>query len=204
MLAVSGAGLVDVEFAHFDVGEAVEEGFTTYDDRPDFKTERDVIPTAGCITVVSRVQDHGARVVLALSDSPGPPAQGWELLGALSYRPVYGGRMEVWGPTSGPAVPTAWAVHLWGRAIAPGEPVLELDPGSTYRVQVWAHGRGESAERFDAALREGGDAPYEGLESYVIVFTPAGRQEPPRPQSSATRLERSTARHGKIPLNMRG
>ncbi|WP_158939434.1 hypothetical protein [Streptomyces sp. NRRL S-87] len=202
---MSGAGVVDVEFAHFDVGEAAEEGFEPNGELPDFDAGRDVIPSAGCLTIVSRVQDHEACVALALSDSPGTPAgEGWELLDSLSYRPVYGGRLEVWGPTSGAASPAASPMVVWGQAVAPGEPVLELDPGRTYGVQVWAQGRHDAAERFDAALRAGADALHQGLEAYVIVFTPDGHQEAPRPRPALTRRERSVARHGEPPLNMRG
>ncbi|MFJ5546309.1 hypothetical protein [Streptomyces sp. NPDC093225] len=187
------------------MGEAVVEGFEPYEEGPDFTSERVVLSSAGCIRIVSRVQDHEARVALALSESPGVPGgEGWELLDSVSYRPVYGGLLEVWGPTSGAASPAASPMEVWGQAVAPGEPVLELDPGSTYRVQVWAKGRHDSAERFDAALRAGTDAPQQGLESYVIVFTSDGDQESPRPRPATTRLERSTARLGKPPLNMRG
>ncbi|MGW1764319.1 hypothetical protein ACWCQL_09585 [Streptomyces sp. NPDC002073] len=203
MVEVGSAGAVGVEYSHFDVGEEWEAGFEQRDGKPDFASGRPVLVTAGSVMVVSRVQDHEAVVVLAVSDGAVVPAgEGWDFLGSVEYRPVYGGRMGVWGPTSGPAVSAADPVEVFGRRAVPGEPFLVLDPGVVYEVRVWARGRGTSAERFDAALDGDGDVPASGLEAYALLFVPAGRQEVPVRAAVQSRLRRLAA-GDKPPLNMR-
>ncbi|MGG8409069.1 hypothetical protein ACM614_21970 [Streptomyces sp. 12297] len=150
MVEVGSAGAVGVEYSHFDVGEEWEAGFEQRDGKPDFASGRPVLVTAGSVTVVSRVQDHEAVVVLAVSDGAVVPAgEGWDFLGSVEYRPVYGGRMGVWGPTSGPAVSAADPVEVFGRRAVPGEPFLVLDPGVVYEVRC---GRGAGGRRRSGSM----------------------------------------------------
>ncbi|MFM9607420.1 hypothetical protein DF268_06250 [Streptomyces sp. V2] len=74
---------------------------------------------------------------------------------------------------------------------------MALDPARTYAVQVWAQGREDSRERYEASAP--GEA-LDGYETYAIVFAPSGAQEPPRPAPPQDRL---AGKYAKPPLNMR-
>ncbi|MEH0580371.1 hypothetical protein [Streptomyces sp. B21-108] len=68
---------------------------------------------------------------------------------------------------------------------------------------MWAQGRADSRERFEAASQRGEDVLHDWFEAYAIVFTPTGRQTPPVPAAPVSRREQLAARHGKPPLGMR-
>ncbi|MDX3388213.1 hypothetical protein PV682_43275 [Streptomyces niveiscabiei] len=92
-------------------------------------------------------------------------------------------------------------MEVFGQLAEPGEPALALDPSRTYAVQVWAQGREDSRERYEASAP--GDALADGYETYAIVFTLSGAQAPPRPAPTQDRRERLAAKYAKPPLNMR-
>jgi hypothetical protein len=154
--------------------ERVEDGFERLDEEPDFASGRPVLLTPGQLTVCSCVQSHYAPVAL-ISTGPdeGLPelGEGWALLDTVEYRPVYGGRMELWGCTTGPSNP---AVHL------------NVPTSRTHTVRVYAKGREDANQRFVESLGRD-EVLHEGLEEYVIVFTPAGWQEPPQPDEELLR-----------------
>lgn len=209
MAQISRAGAVNIEYSHFPVGELWEPGFERKDDTPDPHTSESkaVVVAPGRIIVRSQVQQHTAPVVLALDDQQGQqgqaPGAGWELLASVAYRPVYTGRMAAFDTTAGPARSADEPVRVFGQQVSPGEPTLDLDPSHTYDVQVWTQGRSDSRERFDEAL-PGADAERaSGFESYLIVFTPSGTQEPPSPATRESRRDRLTRTHGRPPLNSR-
>lgn len=201
---ISQAGAVIIEYSQFPVGELWEPGFERRDDRPDFQTSEAVIVVPGRIIVRSRVQEHTAPVVLALSSQHGQaPGAGWELLASVAYRPVYTGRMAALGTTNGPAWKVGEAVRVFGQQVEPGEPTIDLDPSHTYDMQVWAQGRSDSRERFDDAAPGTDTEGASGLEAYLIVFTASGTQEPPSPAAPESRRDRLARTHGKPPLNAR-
>ncbi|WLW54261.1 hypothetical protein [Streptomyces sp. YU58] len=201
---ISQAGAVRIEYSHFPVGELWEPGFEQGDDRPDFRTSEAVVAVPGRIIVRSRVQVHTAPVVLALSSRHDQaPGDGWELLASVAYRPVYAGRMAAFDTMNGLAQSAGEAVGVFGRQVAPGEPSIELDPSHTYDVRVWAQGRSDSRERFDAAAPGADTEGAPALEAYLIVFAPSGTQEPPVRATRESRRERLIRMHGKPPLNLR-
>ena len=201
---ISRVGAVDIEYSHFPVGELWESGFERREAKPDFRTEEPVVVVPGQIVVTTRVQEHRAPVVLAVNDradeAPGPA---WVLLTSVDYQPIYTGRMAAFDTMNGTAGGATAPVEVFGRHAEPGEPIVDLDPARTYRVQVWAQGRADARERFDSAAqreeRDGADV----FESYVIVFVPSGTQEPPQPVRVESRRERLARQHGKPPLNTR-
>lgn len=204
MAQISQAGAVNIEYSHFPVGELWEPGFERRDDTPDPPADEAVVVAPGRIIVRSRVQEHTAPVVLALGNQQGQaPGAGWELLASVAYRPVYTGRMAAFDTTNGPARSADEPVRVFGQQVTPGKPTINLDPSHTYDVQVWAQGRSDSRERFDEAL-PGADAERaSGFESYLIVFTPSGTQEPPSPATRESRRDRLTRTYGRPPLNSR-
>ncbi|MGC9538338.1 hypothetical protein [Streptomyces sp. UG1] len=200
---ISPAGAVNIEYSHFSIGELWEPGFERRDVRPDFQTSEAVV-VPGRIIVRSRVQEHTARVVLALGGQHGQvPGAGWELLASVAYQPVYTGRVAAFDTTNGQARSAGEAVRVFGQQVDPGEPTIELDPSRTYDVQVWAQGRSDSRERFDAAAPGADTEGFSGLETYLIVFTPSGTQEPLPPAVPESRRDRLARTHGKPPLNSR-
>ncbi|MCF4136518.1 hypothetical protein L1856_05885 [Streptomyces sp. Tue 6430] len=204
MSEISHAGDVSVTYSHFPIGEVWEPGFEREESKPDFQTDKSVIVLPGQIIVRTRVQEHTAPVVLALShrqdDTPG---ENWALLASEHYRPVYTGRMAAFDTTNGPAQPASAPIEVFDQLSEPGEASLALDPSHTYEVQVWAQGRADSRERFEAASKRDENGLHGSYEAYTIVFTPSGRQTPPAPARQASRREQLTARHGKPPLGMR-
>jgi hypothetical protein len=201
---ISQAGAVSIEYSHFPVGELWEPGFERRDDRPDFQTSEAVVVAPGRIVVRSRVQEHTAPVVLALSGQQGQaPGAGWELLASVAYHPDYTGRMAAFDTTNGPARSASTAVRVFGQQVAPGEPTIDLDPSHTYDVQVWAQGRSDSRERFEDAAPGADTEDASALEAYLIVFTPSGTQEPPSRSAPESRRDRLARSHGKPPLNAR-
>ncbi|MGW2382756.1 hypothetical protein [Streptomyces sp. NPDC001658] len=152
----------------------------------------------------SRVQVHTAPVVLALSSRHDQaPGDGWELLASVAYRPVHAGRMAAFDTMNGLAGSAGEAVGVFGRQAVPGAPAIELDPSRTYDVRVWAQGRSDSRERFDAAAPGADTERAPALEAYLIVFAPSGTQEPPVPAVRESRHDRLTRIHGRSPLNSR-
>ncbi|KUO04638.1 hypothetical protein [Streptomyces caeruleatus] len=201
---ISQAGAVNIEYSHFPIGELWEPGFERRDDRPDFQTSEAVMATPGRIIVRSRVQEHTAHVVLALSGQQDQaPGAGWELLASVTYHPVYTGRMAAFDTTNGQARSANKPVRAFGQQVAPGEPTIELDPSHTYDVQVWAQGRSDSRERFEDGAPGADTEDASELEAYLIVFTPSGAQEPPSQAAPESRRDRLASRHGKPPLNAR-
>ncbi|MET7737734.1 hypothetical protein ABZT02_41515 [Streptomyces sp. NPDC005402] len=204
MPEISQVGAVNIEHGHFPVGEMWEPGFERREDEPDFQTDAPVIVVPGQVIVTSRVQEHAAPVVVAVrdqeDDAPGP---GWTLVASVDYRPVYTGRMAVLDSLNGPAGPAAGSLEVFGQRAEPGEPFVQLDPARTYRAQVWAQGRSDSRERFDAAIRREEQGGQDGFETYLIAFIPSGMQEPPVPAAGESRRDRLARQHGRPPLNMR-
>ncbi|MFH8612533.1 hypothetical protein ACH4D5_34150 [Streptomyces sp. NPDC018029] len=178
-------GIIDIDYSHFYVTERLEHGFESLAEESDFAGGRPVLLTPGQLTVCSCVQSHYAPVALI---STGPDeslpelGEGWALLDTVEYQPVYGGRMELWGCTTGPSNP---AVHL------------NVPTSHTHTVRVYAKGREDADQRFVESL-DRDEVLHEGLEEYVIVFTPAGWQEPPQPDEELLRdsflLDPSTGR----------
>ncbi|MFC8130196.1 hypothetical protein [Streptomyces sp. NPDC057302] len=182
MQRMSRAGIVDIEYSHFSVGEIPGDGFDLVDAEVDFQTDRPVIVVPGLVVVISRVQAHYAPVVLALSHGQDAvPGEGWQLVDTVSYTPVYAGLMAVYDTMNGISSPSDAPLVLFGQSAEPGEPVVELDPGWTYRVQVWAQGRDTSRERHEAAMAREEWGASEGFEAYAVVFFPASEQEAPEP-----------------------
>jgi hypothetical protein len=188
------SGVVSIEYSHFDVGERVERGFDGSTESPDFRTDAPVILTPGTLTIVSNVQSHDAWVTLMLSDTePVQQTDQWQQLGTWTYRPVYGGRMAVSGPTTGPAAPAMGWIS-GGRG---DDRSLRLDPGTVHTVHVYARGREDSRARYEAAMEREEWGTHTGFEDYVVVFVPAGRQRKPEPRLEVprrgTRLRNSGA-----------
>ncbi|MET8983175.1 hypothetical protein ABZX85_47145 [Streptomyces sp. NPDC004539] len=204
MSEISDAGAVRVEYSYFPVGELWEPGFERHDSGFDLAADDAVLTVPGQIVVRTRVQDHTAPVVLTLSqrqvESPG---EGWVLVGSVPYRPVYTGRMSAFDTTNGPAGPSREPVEVFGRLTEPGEPALVLDPSRIYAVQVWAFGREDSRERYEAAVPDDQGGLADQYETYVIAFSPSGVQELPRSAQTQDRRGRLAAKYGKPPLNMR-
>ncbi|MEU9208055.1 hypothetical protein AB0D27_08915 [Streptomyces sp. NPDC048415] len=204
MAQISRAGAVNVEYSHFPVGELWEAGFERREGKPDFQAEEPVVVVPGQIVVTSRVQEHSAPVVLVVSDradeAPGPA---WVLVTSVAYQPIYTGRMAAFDTMNGPAGGAVAPIEVFGRQAEPGEPLVDLDPARTYRVQVWAQGRADARERFDSAVQREERDSFDVFESYVIVFVPSGTQEPPQPAPVESRRDRLARQHGKPPLNMR-
>lgn len=187
MQSMSRAGLVDIEYSHFYVGEICEEGFDPVDTEVDFQTDRSAIAVPGRVVVISRVQAHRAPVVLAISRSEdAAPGKAWHLTETVEYRPVYAGRMAVCDTMNGISSPADTPAAVFGTFAEPGEPIIELDPAQTYCVQVWAHGRDTSRERHEAAMAREEWGAYEGFEAYAVVFVPAEGQEAPEPPREET------------------
>ncbi|MEU0008024.1 hypothetical protein ABZ079_28105 [Streptomyces sp. NPDC006314] len=169
------SGVVGIEYSHFYIAERIEEGFESVDDLPDFHTDEPVIVTPGRLTVVSRVQAHDAWVTLMAAEAePEQRTEQWQSLGSWLYRPIYGGRMGISGPTTGPATPAmGWLPGDQGFA-----PTLTLHPATIYRVHVYARGREDSRARYEAAMARKEWGLSEGFEDYVAIFIPAGEQAP--------------------------
>lgn len=201
---MSQAGAVNIEHSHFPIGELWEPGFERRADGPDFQPSEAVAVAPGRIIVRSRVHEHTAPVVLALSGQQGQsPGVGWVLLASVPYQPVYTGRMAAFDTMNGQARSASEAVRMFGQQVDPGEPTIDLDPSHTYDVQVWAQGRCDSRERFEDAVPGAGTEAASGLEAYLIVFTPSGSQEPPAPAARESRRDRLARTYGKPPLNAR-
>ncbi|MFD9907648.1 hypothetical protein [Streptomyces sp. NPDC059063] len=157
------SGVVTIDYGHFSVDERLEEGFDDVQGEVSFRRAKPVIVTSGRIVITSQVQSHDAPVTLVLSDTDARPphlGEDWHSLGRIRYRPVYGGVMEVWGCTTGPATPRV---------------ALALAPDRTYTVHAYAKGRESSAERFAELLERGVYDVSEGFEEYTVVFSPVGR-----------------------------
>ncbi|MDX2763585.1 hypothetical protein [Streptomyces europaeiscabiei] len=166
--------IMDIDYGHFYVTERVEGGFERLDGEPDFVSGRPVLLTPGQVTVVSCVQSHNAPVTLIGTESEEDLpelGEGWALLDTVEYRPLYGGRMELWGCTTGQSKPS---VHL------------DLPTSRTHLVRVYAKGREDADQRFVESLGKH-EVLHEGLEEYAIVFTPTGWQEPPQPDEELLR-----------------
>ncbi|GAA0617322.1 hypothetical protein [Streptomyces crystallinus] len=172
------SGVVSIAYSHFYVSEHAEPGFEQAANEPDFWTDEPVILTPGQLTIVSNVQSHDAWVTLILSDEePAQQSEEWQLLGSWAYAPVYGGRMGLSGPTTGPARPAMdWLSGEQGGRLS-----LLLDPSTVYTVRVYARGRQDSRARHQKAMDREQWGAHEGFEDYVVVFTPAGRQAKPQP-----------------------
>ncbi|MGQ4362596.1 hypothetical protein [Streptomyces sp. SAS_272] len=202
MSEISHAGAVSVEYGHFPVGELWEPGFERKESKPDFGSDKPVIVGPGQIVIRTSMQEHTALVGLALShrqgEAPGPP---WTLLAAEHYRPVYTGRMAPFDTMNGPAKPAEAPIGAFGRLSEPGDASLALDPSRIYDVHVWAQGRADSRDRFEADSKQ--DANSNWYEAYAVVFAPSGKQTPPAPAPRVSRREQLTARHGKPPLGVR-
>jgi hypothetical protein len=172
------SGVVGIAYSHFYVSEYVKPGFDNSTQAPDFRTDAPVILTPGRLTIVSQVQAHDAWVTLMLSDAePVPQTRQWQLLGTWRYPPMYGGRMGISGPTTGPARPAMGWIS-GGRG---DDRSLALDPSVVYTVHVYARGRQDSRVRFEAAVEREQWGTHEGYEDYVLVFVPAGHQPKPQP-----------------------
>ncbi|MHA4815402.1 hypothetical protein ACXZ65_13725 [Streptomyces aculeolatus] len=167
-------GIIDIDYGQFYITERVESGFERLDEPLDFTSGRPVLLTPGQVTVVSCVQSHYAPVAL-ISTGPGEAlpefGEGWVLVDTVEYRPLYGGRMELWGCTTGPSDPP---VHL------------HVTTSRTHTVRVYAQGREDADRRFVEGLGKD-EVLNEGLEEYALVFAPAGWQEPPRPDEELLR-----------------
>ncbi|MDT0343627.1 hypothetical protein [Streptomyces litchfieldiae] len=149
-------GTVAIEYRHFCVTEG---GPGT--EAADFRSERPVILSHGRITVTTRVQEQRAPVTVRVVRRHTPP-EGWAHLGTVTYRPVHRGVVTVCDTMNGPAMDD-----------------LRIDPATVYGVHVYAKGRADSRERFDACLDRGEYGVRDGFEEYLIVFVPSGSQEPP-------------------------
>jgi hypothetical protein len=172
------SGVVSIAYSHFYVSEHVEPGFDSTTEAPDFRTDAPVIRTPGRLTIVSHVQSHDAWVTLMLSEAePAQQAEQWQLLGTWPYPPVYGGRMGIADPTTGPAMPAMG----WLSGGQGDDRWLTLDPSTVYTVHVYARGRQDSRVRYEAAMEREEWGTHEGFEDYVVVFIPAGHQPHPRP-----------------------
>ncbi|MGW2636948.1 hypothetical protein [Streptomyces sp. NPDC001348] len=172
------SGVVSIAYSHFYISERVEAGFVNATRAPDFRTDESVILTPGRLTVVSQVQSHDAWVTLMLTDAePVRQTEHWQVLGTWSYRPFYGGRMGMSGPTTGPAMPA----RGWLSGGQDNDLSLALDPATVYTVHVYARGRQNSRARYEAAMEREEWSAHEGYEDYVVVFIPAGHQTKPRP-----------------------
>ncbi|MEV8413967.1 hypothetical protein AB0P45_10195 [Streptomyces niveus] len=172
------SGVVSIAYSHFYISERVEPGFDNVTQAPDFRTNDPVILTPGQLTIVSRVQAHDAWVTLMLTDAePVQQTEQWQLLGTWSYPPMYGGRMGISGPTTGPAMPAMG----WLSGGQDDDRSLALHPATVYTVHVYARGRQDSRARCEAAMEREEWGRREGREDYVVVFIPAGHQTKPRP-----------------------
>ncbi|MEV7526796.1 hypothetical protein [Streptomyces sp. NPDC091371] len=167
------SGVVSIEYSHFHISEHIETALEGVDQIPDFRTDEPVIITPGQLTIVSRVQSHDAWVTLILTDvAPVQQPEQWQLLGMRPYQPVSGGRMGIFGPTTGPAAPAAgWLTGGHGD-----DQALQLDPATIYTVHVYAKGRQDSRARHEAAMAREEWGLHEGFEDYVAAFIPTGQQ----------------------------
>ncbi|MFZ3494772.1 hypothetical protein ACODT5_16400 [Streptomyces sp. 5.8] len=171
------SGVVSIEYSHFYINEHIETVLEGIDQTPDFRTDEPVIGTPGQLTIVSCVQSHDAWVTLMLTETePVQQSTQWQLLGTWPYLPISGGRMSMYGPTTGPAAPAAgWLTGSQGHV-----PALQLDPTTIYTVHVYAKGRQDSRARHEAAMAREEWGLHEGFEDYVAVFIPTGQQVSPR------------------------
>ncbi|WJV47521.1 hypothetical protein [Streptomyces flavofungini] len=179
--------MISIDYRQFYVIEEPDSDFDVPRADRDFASGNPVLVTPGEITICSEVQWHYAPVTLcrASADVGLPPlADQWALLDSVEYRPVYHGGMRVLGCTTGPATP---------------EVRLELSPGRTYTVHVYAKGREDAHARWEEYLaddvseddKEAEDDDSEDgefddfheqvFEEYLIVFVPLGYQEAPQP-----------------------
>ncbi|MEV0115278.1 hypothetical protein AB0H77_18835 [Streptomyces sp. NPDC050844] len=71
-----------------------------------------------------------------------------------------------------------------------------------YEVKVYAQGREDSAERFDAAMEREELGASEEFEAYVIVFRPDGTQQPPVRTVEQNPRERLARERGLRPANL--
>ncbi|MFE4415881.1 hypothetical protein [Streptomyces sp. NPDC056821] len=146
--------IVYIEYSHFYIAEQIESF--------DFSTGGPVFVHPGQITVFSRVQTHRVPVTLEVEDEPPAVDEGWEPLGSYTYRPVRDGRMTLSAPSPGAS-----------------REKLQLDTGTVYSVHIYAKGRQDSLERWDATIARSDYGVDTGFEEYLAVFTPAGGQQPP-------------------------
>lgn len=204
MPKISRVGAVHIEHGYFSVGELWVPGFERREHKPDFQAAEPVMVVPGRIVVISRVQEHAAPVVLAVSDREGEaPGPMWTLVASVNYQPVYRGRMAALDTMNGPSGPAADGLEVFGQWADPGGPLMDLDPSRVYRAQVWSQGRTDSRERFDAGTRREERAARDGFEMYLIAFHPWGTQAPPPPAAGESRRDHLVRKHGKPPLNMR-
>ncbi|MCF3124029.1 hypothetical protein IPZ68_30625 [Streptomyces arenae] len=181
----SSRGVISVDYSQFYVMEEVESDSAEIPHvSPDFASEKPVLLAPGYITMSSEVHWHYAPVTLCLvSAADELPSLGdqWAHLDSVEYRPVYRGRMRIFGCTTGPADP---------------EVRLKLRPDRTYMVHVYAKGRDDARARWEQYLddnsfedeyREGDSSADEDgfddfheqvFEEYLIAFSPLGYQEP--------------------------
>ena len=155
--------IVYIEYSHFYIAEQIESF--------DFSTGGPVFVHPGQITVFSRVQTHRVPVTLEIAGEPHAVGEGWELLGSYPYRPVRDGRMTLSAPSPG-ASPEK----------------LQLETGTVYSVHIYAKGRRDSLERWDAAMARGDYGVDTGFEEYLAVFTPTGSQQPPAVSAPERRI----------------
>ncbi|MEU6674277.1 hypothetical protein [Streptomyces sp. NPDC046925] len=151
----------------------VEQGPEPVLPEPDYLAEK-LTRHPGQITVVSRVRNHTARVTLRIAERAAAPEEdGWQLLSASEYRPVRQGVMSV--SDGGYPMPGLSA----GRDFKPSK--LHLDPSRVYRVHIYAHGLGDSADRRAAATEAEAEAAVEaedwtksmsGADGYYVLFVP--------------------------------
>ncbi|MEU2563214.1 hypothetical protein ABZ626_28325 [Streptomyces longispororuber] len=179
--------MICVDYRQFYVMEVPDTDFDVPREEPDFASGNPVLVTPGQITISSEVQWHYAPVTLcqtSADDGWPPPTDQWVHLDSVEYRPVYHGRMRIFGCTTGPATP---------------EVRLELSPDRTYTVHVYAKGREDAPARWEEYLAddeaeddedteddgsedgEFDDFQEQVFEEYLIVFVPLGYQEPPQP-----------------------
>lgn len=147
---------------------------------PEFREGEPVTVTHGLITITTRVQDHMAHVTLRISGHALAPDETWQSLGQYPYRPVHTGHMVV----SETATGGAWASGL------------RLDPSSVYIVHIYAKGRTDSRERWQAAMDRGEYGTRERFEEYLAVFVPTGRQQPP---TAPSRVASRSMRQADVP-----
>ncbi|MFF4827957.1 hypothetical protein ACFY20_34210 [Streptomyces sp. NPDC001312] len=189
---IGRAGIAEIEYSYFSIGEMQDPGFEPVETQVDFSTPEPVIVVPGQIVVVSRVRTHRAPVVLAAAaEGEEPvPGDGWQMVATKSYAPVYAGRMFACDTMNGPASPAPEPVEVFGQRINPGEPAIDLDSSRVYRVQVWARGREDSRERHEEAMEREEWGASEGFEAYAVAFTPQRKQEPPVPRNEDRLRER--------------
>jgi hypothetical protein len=101
----------------------------------------------------SNAQSHNIMLTLELrEDPPVDLSPGWEHLGSWHFR-CQGGDISV-GSIAGPDLSFA----------------LRLDDETCYTLHAWRKGGDTARARFEEKM--GVDFPIEGLEDYLLVFTP--------------------------------